>query len=65
MARLWIVLGALAQAAGAAFGLGLLLFCGGVLARVLGGVSLGPVAPIGGTCLMLGWVLLGASALRR
>jgi len=56
---------ALTHAAGAAFAFGLLLFCGGVLARALGGLSLGPVAPIGGSCLMLGWALLGISALRR
>ncbi len=56
--------GWLADAAGAAFALGLLLFCGGVYAIALGGLRLGPMAPVGGTLLMLGWLLLGLSALR-
>jgi len=56
--------GWLPQAAGAGFALGLLLFCGGVFAS-LGGLSLGPVAPVGGMLLMAGWALLLASALRR
>ena len=61
----WAVRGGwLADAAGAAFAVGLLLFCGGVYAIALGGVRLGPAAPVGGTLLMLGWVLLGLSALR-
>lgn len=57
--------GRLAHLAGACFALGTVLFCGGVYASVLGGPRLGPVAPLGGTVLMLGWLLLGASALRR
>jgi uncharacterized membrane protein YgdD (TMEM256/DUF423 family) len=56
--------GWLADAAGAAFALGLLLFCGAVDALAIGGVSLGVLAPIGGTLLMLGWALVLASALR-
>lgn len=56
--------GRLADAAGAAFTLGLLLFCGAVYALALGGVSLGMLAPTGGTLLMLGWALLAVSALR-
>ncbi len=56
--------GRLADAAGLAFTLGLLLFCGAVYALGLAGTSLGIVAPIGGTLLMVGWLLLGASALR-
>ena len=55
----------LTHAAGAAFALGLILFCGAVYALTLAGVATGPVAPVGGTLLMLGWLLLGASALRR
>ena len=43
--------GKLADWAGAAFALG------------IGGVRLGVTAPIGGTLLMLGWLLLGLSAL--
>ncbi len=57
--------GLLIHAAGAAFALGLILFCGAVYALTLAGVATGPVAPVGGTLLMLGWLLLGASALRR
>ncbi len=57
--------GRLAHLAGAAFAIGLVLFCGGVYAIALGGVRLPDVAPTGGTILMLGWLLLGLSALRR
>ncbi len=56
--------GALADWAGAAFTLGLLAFCGAVYALALGGVRIGPLAPVGGTLLMLGWLLLALSALR-
>ncbi len=55
----------LAHAAGAAFTFGTLLFCGGVYARALSGIMTGPMVPIGGTLLMLGWLLLALSALRR
>ena len=57
--------GRLAHAAGAAFALGTLLFCGTVYAGALGGPHLGLLAPAGGSLLMLGWALLGLSALRR
>ena len=56
--------GAVAHLAGAAFALGILLFCGAVYSLALRGVSWGLVAPTGGSLLMLGWVLLGLSALR-
>jgi uncharacterized membrane protein YgdD (TMEM256/DUF423 family) len=56
--------GLLAHLAGAAFVLGMLGFCGAVYALALSGVRLGPLAPTGGTLLMLGWALLGLSALR-
>jgi uncharacterized membrane protein YgdD (TMEM256/DUF423 family) len=52
------------QAAAAAFALGTVLFCGAVYSLALAGISLGPVAPAGGTILMLGWLLLGVSAVR-
>ena len=55
--------GRLADAAGAAFTLGLVLFCGAVDTLALGGRRWG-LAPIGGTLLMLGWALLLASAWR-
>lgn len=51
--------------AGLAFALGVLLFCGAVYLSALGGVSLGPLAPIGGSLLMLGWLCLLWAALRR
>ena len=57
--------GWLPNLAGAGFALGLLLFCTGVYASAIGGVSLGPLAPIGGTLLMAGWALLAVSAVRR
>jgi uncharacterized membrane protein YgdD (TMEM256/DUF423 family) len=56
--------GALTQAAGAAFTLGTILFCGSVYLLALKGIRLGPTAPAGGMLLMLGWLLLGLSALR-
>jgi uncharacterized membrane protein YgdD (TMEM256/DUF423 family) len=56
--------GWLTEAAGAAFLLGLVLFCGSVYALGLAGVSWGLLAPTGGFLLMIGWLLLGASALR-
>ena len=56
--------GRLADAAGAAFLLGMLLFCGAVYSLGLAGISLGIVAPTGGIIVMLGWLLLAASALR-
>ena len=56
--------GRLADCAGAAFLLGLLLFCGAVYALALGEVRIGPLAPVGGTLLMVGWALLGVSVLR-
>ncbi len=55
--------GALPHVAAAGFALGLLLFCGGVYASALGGISLGPVAPLGGVTLMAAWGVLAASAL--
>lgn len=56
--------GPLANAAGVAFAVGLVLFCGAVYSLGLAGVSWGILAPTGGIMLMLGWLLLGASALR-
>ena len=53
------------NAAGWAFTAGLILFCGGVYGLTLTGAATGRVAPVGGTLLMLGWLLLAISALRR
>jgi uncharacterized membrane protein YgdD (TMEM256/DUF423 family) len=50
------------QGAGAAFLLGMILFCGAVWTVALTGRSLGSVAPMGGMLLMLGWLLLAVSA---
>jgi len=41
-----------------------LLFSLAVLLRVFAGISLGPVAPIGGFAMMGGWLWLGVVALR-
>ena len=57
--------GGLVHAAGAAFAVGVLLFCGTVYAGALGGPHIGVLAPVGGGLLMLGWLLLGLSAIRR
>jgi uncharacterized membrane protein YgdD (TMEM256/DUF423 family) len=56
--------GALAHLAGAAFALGMLLFCGSILLLAVRGLHLPSVAPAGGMLLMAGWVLLGLSAIR-
>ena len=56
--------GALAVWAGIAFLIGSVLFCGSAWLVGAAGLSLGPTAPTGGLALMLGWLLLAASALR-
>ncbi len=56
--------GWLRHAAGTAFAVGVLLFSGSIYAGAFG-VRVGPVAPVGGTLLMLGWLALAVSALRR
>ena len=55
--------GWLADAAGAAFAVGSILFCGSVYALGLASMSWGLLAPTGGILLMVGWLLLAASAL--
>ncbi|MBR0657020.1 DUF423 domain-containing protein [Plastoroseomonas arctica] len=57
--------GILPQIAGAAFFLGMLMFCGAVYSANLAGIRLGPVAPVGGITLMLGWALLFLAAVKR
>lgn len=54
--------GPLVPTAGAFFVLGSLAFCGGVYVRVLTESSLGPVTPIGGTLLLVGWGVLAVAA---
>jgi uncharacterized membrane protein YgdD (TMEM256/DUF423 family) len=62
---LWVPQGGrLANLAGAAVALGLVMFCAAVYLLALTGVSLGVVAPIGGTLCMAGWLLLALSAVR-
>ena len=56
--------GPLANWAGAAFLAGTVLFCGAVYALALGGWPVAILAPVGGTLLMLGWLLLALSAWR-
>ena len=55
----------LAHFAAAAFLAGMMLFCGAVWLGTLSEQSLGPIAPLGGMLLMLGWALLALAALRR
>ena len=54
--------GKLADAAAVAFTLGVILFCGSVYALAVGGIHLPLVAPVGGSLLLVGWLLLGLSA---
>ncbi len=51
-----------AQAAGMAFVLGVVLFCGAVYGLALAGWHLPGVAPAGGMLLIAGWLLLVAAA---
>jgi uncharacterized membrane protein YgdD (TMEM256/DUF423 family) len=56
--------GRLVDLAGTAFAAGLLLFCGAVYALALTGIGMALMAPVGGVMLMLGWAMLGFSAVR-
>lgn len=51
-------------AAGLCFAAGLLLFCGAVYGQGLGWWHVPLAAPIGGSTLMLGWLLLAVGGLR-
>jgi uncharacterized membrane protein YgdD (TMEM256/DUF423 family) len=48
--------------AGGAFAAGLVVFCGSIYALALADVHTAMLAPIGGLLLILGWALLGVSA---
>ncbi|MCZ8309952.1 MAG: DUF423 domain-containing protein [Magnetospirillum sp.] len=48
--------------AGLCFALGIAGFAGGLYARALAGIAAGPIVPIGGSLLMLGWFWLFAAA---
>jgi uncharacterized membrane protein YgdD (TMEM256/DUF423 family) len=55
----------LADAAGWCFLIGIIIFSGSLYALVLTGMTkLGMITPIGGTLLIVGWVLLAAAGLR-
>ena len=54
--------GLLTHLAGSAFLAGTILFCGAVYGLSLAQAPAGFLAPVGGTLLMLGWLLLGLSA---
>ncbi|HEX4944647.1 MAG TPA: DUF423 domain-containing protein [Usitatibacteraceae bacterium] len=43
---------------------GVVLFCGSLYALAFAALSLGPVAPVGGTAFMTGWALLAVWAVR-
>jgi uncharacterized membrane protein YgdD (TMEM256/DUF423 family) len=54
------------KVAGSAFLLGILLFAGTLYAMALGAPRfLGAVTPLGGLSLIVGWIALGLSALRK
>ena len=53
-----------AHAAGGFFLVGTLLFAGAVWVPLFVGPSLGMTAPVGGTMLMVGWLMLAVAALR-
>jgi uncharacterized membrane protein YgdD (TMEM256/DUF423 family) len=55
----------LANFAATACLVGMILFCGAVWVGALSGQSLGPIAPLGGMLLMLGWALLALAAAKR
>jgi uncharacterized membrane protein YgdD (TMEM256/DUF423 family) len=51
--------------AGLGFALGIVGFSGGLYLRALGGVGAGPIVPVGGSLLLLGWLCLFAAAFGR
>jgi uncharacterized membrane protein YgdD (TMEM256/DUF423 family) len=57
--------GFLARLAACGFVAGIILFCGGIFGHEIGGFLTGALAPIGGTILIVSWLLLAGSALRR
>jgi len=53
------------EAAGWLFVAGILMFCGSLYLKGLGGIgALGPVTPFGGGAFMLGWACLGVGTWR-
>lgn len=60
---IWVTRGGrLVDCAAGAFALGIVLFCGAVYTLALVDIRLAMLAPAGGVLLMLGWLLLGLSA---
>jgi uncharacterized membrane protein YgdD (TMEM256/DUF423 family) len=57
--------GFLTRLAACGFVAGIILFSGGIFGHEIGGLPTGALAPVGGTILILSWLLLAASALRR
>lgn len=53
----WLVM------SGAAFALGLACFCGSLYWLAYTGVSPGPLAPVGGSAFIAGWILLAIHAI--
>jgi uncharacterized membrane protein YgdD (TMEM256/DUF423 family) len=52
--------------AGVLIGAGILIFCGSLYALVFGAPSLvGAITPIGGLCLIAGWLMVAVQLLRR
>jgi len=68
IAAAWVVSrwpGSLANASGWLFLAGTLLFSGSLYALTLSGVrALGAITPIGGVCLIAGWLCLALAAVR-
>lgn len=61
---LWVERGGMfARLAAVGFIVGLVLFCGAVYGHELAGWPVGMFAPIGGTLLIVAWLLLAASGL--
>ena len=50
--------------AGGLFAVGILLFSGSLYLLTLTGLRVGPVTPLGGVCLLAGWLCLGIAAWR-
>ncbi len=46
------------------FTLGVLGFCGGLYSMAWLGTSLGPIVPLGGSALIVGWSVFGLAALK-
>ncbi|MCM2329998.1 Uncharacterized membrane protein YgdD, TMEM256/DUF423 family [Geopseudomonas sagittaria] len=54
----------LLAAAGGLFAAGILLFSGSLYLLTLSSLRVGPVTPLGGVCLLAGWLCLGIAASR-